>query len=329
MKKILTTALVVLACIVHIEADTQYKKRADFHAPINIMGDHTHSKKEIMTSYRFMSMFMHGNREGQSQKTVSDIHNAGFMKAPVDMTMNMHMLGVMYAPSNSLTLMSMIHVKKNTMNIDKKMMGKITRESKSTSGFGDIGISALYDIKNTKHYSIIGKAGLSLPVGSINEKDGGTTRLPYAMQLGSGTLDIPLSITYTRFYATFSSGVQANSILRTGRNAHRYRLGNHYNITAWIAKNLRKNLSLSARIHASISDDIEGSDSDINTMIAMSPTASTNTGRKTTDCSVGFNYIFKTGTRIASELTIPLIRQVDGYQLETDWQSTLGVQHAF
>ena len=38
--------------------------RPDGHAPIGVMGDHTHGGQEAMFSYRFMQMNMAGSRVG-------------------------------------------------------------------------------------------------------------------------------------------------------------------------------------------------------------------------------------------------------------------------
>lgn len=38
------------------------------HAPIGVMGDHQHGKGELMFSYRYMTMSMHGNRKGTDRQ---------------------------------------------------------------------------------------------------------------------------------------------------------------------------------------------------------------------------------------------------------------------
>ncbi|MGB0581855.1 MAG: transporter, partial [Limisphaerales bacterium] len=83
--------------------------RPDGHAPIGVMGDHYHGKNEWMFSYRYMFMAMDGNRNGNDQLTVAQTAAAGpFGVVPLKMVMQMHMLGVMYAPSDHLTLMGML-----------------------------------------------------------------------------------------------------------------------------------------------------------------------------------------------------------------------------
>ena len=92
----------------------------DGHAPIGVMGDHMHKAGEWMLSYRFMRMNMEGNRIGNNSVSPEDIvttvPNRFFGNpnqpptlrvVPTQMTMNMHMFGVMYAPSDVITLMAM------------------------------------------------------------------------------------------------------------------------------------------------------------------------------------------------------------------------------
>jgi len=47
----------------------EYTDRPDGHAPIGVMGDHTHEAGEWMLSYRYRLMFMDGNRDGTSSPT--------------------------------------------------------------------------------------------------------------------------------------------------------------------------------------------------------------------------------------------------------------------
>ena len=47
--------------------------RADSHAPIGVMGDHTHHKGEVMLAYRWMYMGMEGSRVGTDKIANSEI----------------------------------------------------------------------------------------------------------------------------------------------------------------------------------------------------------------------------------------------------------------
>ncbi|MCG8378138.1 MAG: hypothetical protein MI865_01550, partial [Proteobacteria bacterium] len=94
--------------------------RADSHAPIGVMGEHMHKQGEWMLSYRFMHMDMEGNRDGETELSPEQIiantanrffgiagQPANLRIVPTEMTMDMHMFGAMFAPTDWLTLMAM------------------------------------------------------------------------------------------------------------------------------------------------------------------------------------------------------------------------------
>ncbi|MHA1574245.1 MAG: transporter, partial [Alphaproteobacteria bacterium] len=137
--------------------------RADGHAPIGIMGDHVHKKGEWMFSYRYMHMDMDGSRIGtrnvSPQTIVSTVPNrfAGMMDQPATlrivplwMTMDMHMLGAMYAPTNDLTIMAMANYLEKEMRhityqggMGTTPLGLFTTKSE---GIGDTRITGLYQL---------------------------------------------------------------------------------------------------------------------------------------------------------------------------------------
>ncbi len=229
MKPFLNGAAVAAAAIcvaAPARADHERATIAKDHAPIGVMGDHMHEKGEIMFSLRAMRMNMEGNRIGTDAVSPEDIVTSvpnRFFGAPMqpptlrvvptDMTMDMYMVGAMYAPTNWLTLMAM------GMLVDKEMdhitfqgpagttrLGGFTT---SAAGFGDTKLAGLVRLiradegaaRHNAHLNL----GLSLPTGSIGETDqiltptGATPspRLPYPMQLRSGSFDLEPGVTYT------------------------------------------------------------------------------------------------------------------------------------
>jgi hypothetical protein len=201
--------------------------RADGHAPIGVMGDHMHKKGEWMLSYRYMHMDMDGNRIGTDDVSpdtiVTTVPNrfappATLRVVPLWMTMDMHMLGAMYAPTDN-------HVHLNL--------------------------------------------GLSLPTGSVTERGtiltpmGGTptVRLPYAMQLGTGTFDLLPGLTYTGRSSNLSWGTQFRSEIRLeNENDEGYAWGDLYGATGWVAYEWASWISTSFRLDAWTQDSISGID---------------------------------------------------------------------
>jgi hypothetical protein len=80
------------------------------------MGDHTHAAGGWMLSYRYMNMQMDGMRRGTDRVSSNKIFADDYAVSPEQMTMEMHMLGGMYAVNNRLTLMLMAHYIEKTMD---------------------------------------------------------------------------------------------------------------------------------------------------------------------------------------------------------------------
>lgn len=184
-----------------------------------------------------MRMAMAGNRKGTERIETDEVHK-DFMVAPLDMAMRMHMAGLIYAPSDAATLMAMAHWMDNSMNL-------VTRANEvadaSSSGVGDIGVSALIGIKNAGSVRAHLNAGVSIPVGSIEEMGvtpmsmGEEVQLPYPMQVGSGSWDLTPGLTVLAMTGRTSWGVQGKAKLRLNENSRGYRRGHELETTAWFA----------------------------------------------------------------------------------------------
>lgn len=109
----------------------------------------------------------------------------------------------------------------------------------SSSGVGDVNLSASYPAWNSGPHFVLVTAGLSLPVGSI-EQTGRTprdamrdTQLPYTMQIGSGTFDLTPGLVYTGRAETLRWGGELRGTLRLGETDRDYTLGDRLSVTAW------------------------------------------------------------------------------------------------
>lgn len=305
------------------------------HAPVAVMGDHTHKSGEWMFSYRYGRMEMDGNRDGTHSVSTAEIHQ-DFMLAPLEMTMEMHMFGAMYGISDEVTLMAMVPYKDLEMEMLTRpmSMGMMPANYKfktRSKGFGDIKVSALWNLMHADSSSLHATIGMGIPTGSIKKKDdnamGIRARMPYMMQLGSGTFDPILGLTYVNKKDQWSFGMQTLNTFRLGKNDEGYQLGNEYTATTWAGYNLNHNISLSLRIDAKAWEDIDGQDDELNVM--MAPTARTDLrGGERVDGLVGINYLHHSGHRLALELGLPLHQDLDGPQMETDYRLMLGWQYA-
>lgn len=332
-QRILETGILSLILMVPTAfADDWGNARPDAHAPLGVMGDHTHQAGEWMTSYRFMYMDMEGNRTDDDDVSTAEVL-ADFMVTPLDMQMEMHMVSVMYAPVDEVTLMVMVPYVSKEMAHRTRMGAQFTTK---TEGVGDIRLGTLVPVYHNGNHKVHLNAGVSLPTGSIRER-GDTpaaknAKLPYPMQLGSGTLDLMPGITYNGQSEHLSWGSQIQATLRTGTNAENYRLGHQADVHGWGAVKLTDWLSTSGRLTGSFWGDINGFDPDLNPrMIATADPR--RRGGSRLDLGLGVNtYIPEgalKGVRIAAEAVWPLYQNLEGPQLEQDWSLTVGAQVTF
>ena len=334
--------------------DERSASRPDAHAPISVMGDHTHSKGGWMLSYRHMSMEMDNLRRGSARVSSEEffLADGGYTVSPEWMSMNMHMLGIMYAPTERLTLMAMGNYLETEMTHEivsqmTAMMinGGDTKFTTHSRGLGDLEISALYRFylkENRKaHFGL----GLNLPTGSIDKKDrlpsmGGATKqqMPASMQLGAGTFDLLPSLTFVQQFEDWSWGAQANGVLRLeNKNSNNYRNGHKIELLGWAGYNLAQWLGLNGGLSYNYAGALKGVQTGVNRMGPNGRSVSTafgeNYGGHRLDLILGINFIKPSGFlenhRLSFDLRLPIWRDLNGYQLETNSVLTFGWQRAF
>lgn len=320
--------------------------RAASHAPIGVMGDHRHKAGEWMVSYRYMQGGMDGLREGTNDRDPAAVLQSGgnaYRILPSSMTMKMHMLGAMYAPTDdvTLTLMGSYLDKEMTHTTYAGMMGSAVAGEFTTHsrGWGDLRFGALVKLWEKDAHSFHGNLSLSIPTGSIKERDTvlmpngqyASRRMPYGMQLGSGTWDPTVGVTYNGRSGQLSWGSQYLATFRSGRNDEGYSLGDRHAFTGWAAYSPEPWFSLSARLAAHTQQEISGRDRQISGPV---PTADPgNYGGEQADLFLGTNLAGQRGLlrnhRLGLEVGLPVYQDANGLQLERDWSVVIGYQYAF
>lgn len=307
-----------------------------------------------MLSYRYMHMDMDGMRNGTDRVSSAEVFAAdgGYTVTPTEMSMDMQMFGLMYAPSDKLTLMLMAnyietemdHQLVSQMAADMINGGAMNFTTKS-SGWGDTKLSALYRFyleENRKaHFGL----GLSIPTGSIDEEDslpgmGGPAgrQMPASMQLGSGTYDLLPSVTYVQQFEDWSWGAQANGIIRLeNENDNGYRLGHVFELLGWGGYNLTDWMGISSGLSYKHSGKLYGTQDGVGQVGPNGRSVTTafkdNYGGERIDAILGLNLLgpsgWVKGHRLAVDIRLPLWQDLNGYQLETDSVVTIGWQKSF
>lgn len=313
-----------------IDHPTHHHNRPDAYAPIGIMGDHLHHKGGFMVSLRYMTMQMDGNISGSKSVDNMTIFQ-DYMVAPQSMRMDMLMIGVMYAPTDKLTLMLMQNMLSKEMQLQTRMGMEFSTES---TGLGDLKIGALYGLMSKVNSSIHINASVSLPTGSITIKDDtpmeNGVRLPYPMQLGSGTVDLIGSATYKGSSELFSWGAQPLVTIRTDTNSEGYQWGNEYVLNAWLSFKLTNWMSIATQLTGKTQEELSGADDQLNPM--MITTADTdNTGFTKFHSSLGLNFSFGDrdffrDLKAGISYGIPIYQNVKGYQMNDQSNLNLGLR---
>jgi hypothetical protein len=300
---------------------------------LNVIGGHTHPAGQKMFGYEFMFMDMSGHLSGTRDVSESEILKH-FPSASTGMTVEEHMLEVMYAPINELTLMAMLPIK----HIEMDMVMDGIHFTERSEGIGDLQVLALYTLLGSvsKGQRLLINAGMSFPTGSIDEKNTiagvGTFKLEYPMQLGSGTYDLRPGLTYLGESKKWAWGGEALTALRLGRNGNGYRLGNEYGLMGWVGYAVTDWFAPSLRINGRIWGNVHGADPDIDPTVDAEGDPHRQGGRRV-DLLMGTNFfvpigIFK-GTRVMMEAGLPIYENLDGPQLSTRWLFSAGLTYSF
>ena len=340
INKVLLTLVLLLGMNMNLLAggdpsEIVMKTRADSHAPISIMGDHTHKEGQVMFSYRYMTMGMDGYQSGSSSSNYTKARTkplgGNYMTVPEEMTMNMHMIGAMYAPSDDITLMIMGSYLDSEMKVKKHSNKK--KKTLESSGNGDTKVSILKNLAHNDNAKLHASLGLSLPTGSISKKDimfgSKEETLGYNMQLGSGTYDALPGLTYVYFEDNYSYGTQISSVLRIGKNSKDYALGNIYKSNIWFVVPFNdKQTSFSIASQFKFQGKIKGNHKDIKTIMSFAQDRDSS-GSKRIDISIGANHIFPNKIRASVEYIMPIYNDVNSVQLDSENALMFGLGFAY
>lgn len=309
-------------------------------APAGVMFDHMlHGEGDVMVGYRYM----YGQQAGdmlQGSSAVTDAVLAshacpapGCSLRPAYMNMHMHMLDLMYAPSDWLTLMLMPQFMDMNMSLQSlSMTGAEGMFKHATGGVGDTGMYALFKLFDGSGQHLHGGLGISAPTGESDIKlnpnghhHGGNSSqgggfIHYGMQLGSGTWDFKPSLTYSGQLDQWSWGAQVSGTVRMqNQNPSGYALGDLVQATAWSGYQLLDWLTATVRGVHTVQGGIRYGFNGAHPTDASVDFAS-NYGGRYWDLGLGLSAIVPTGdlagNRFSFEWLQPVADDVNGYQLE-------------
>jgi len=312
------------------------------------MGDHLHKSGEFMVSYRRMTMSMEGHRMGTDRLTSHHVFMQGYSAAATNMDMDMDMFGFMYAPSDNVTLMLMANhldmemtmemnphsgIDHGHMEMDTGMeMGHSAHMNHSTSGWGDVSLTALLRGWERGSHKMHWNLGLSAPTGSVSEMMHMQFQ-PYGMQLGSGTWDAKVGATYSGSNDRYGWGAQALGTVRLeSAGDSGFSRADAMEASIWGNWLANSKLSLSGRLKYSAEGARDGHYNGPHPHSAPNHFTA-NYGGDILEALLGLNYLFTDGTlkghRLALEYGKPIYQQLNGVGMNRKDTVTLGWQYAW
>jgi hypothetical protein len=205
-----------------------------------------------------------------------------------------------------------------TMNMPGMVMTGNMAHDMKTSGFGDVSLTGLYSLLNSKRNHLLVSGGLSIPTGSIQSKGDAESmspgiRYPYMMQQGSGTWDVLPGLTYTYKNDKVMASSQVSTIIRTGYNAVGYKLGNEVTFNNWVSYQWFKWFSTSLRGEFIQLGKMNGRDPSYSAYIDPSSNPM-NYGGSTAYGYIGANFFFLNRNKVGFEVGLPVYQQTYGIQ---------------
>jgi len=324
--------------------------------PAGVMFGHMMDKtNDVMVGYRYMYSRQSGDMlHGSNTASDLDIVNNGCGKGskrcrltPTYMDMHMHMLDIMYAPTDWLNLMLMPQFMDMEMNLREldgappvPQGGHVhTGTGHATGGVGDTGMYALVKLFNAPMHHVHLGLGLSAPTGDVDiklrrnhQQDEGF--IHYGMQLGSGTWDFKPSLTYTGKFDDWSWGAQVSGTKRLeDNNETGFAFGDIFQSTAWGGYNLAHWLSASIRGLYTDQNAVSGRFNptpgvvDIKLVKNVNPQSGPmdypgSYGGRYWDIGFGINAVVPSGEWAGNSLGVewlqPIETDVNGYQLDRE-----------
>ena len=298
-----------------------------------------HETNSVQFSLKVMQMHMRGSKIGQDNATNAQIlatanQNGGMFSqlrmVPEEMDCLMIMAGAMTKLSNQTHLMIMVPYIEKEMRIRSyNANGTAIGAFQTTSeGLGDIKVKLARPIRQTNHGHWTAMAEFSLPTGSTDEQGVVLTpmgqyalkRLPYGMQLGSGTFDIKPGLQGHFTTGDWRIVTSLSARIHLGRGDEGYAYGDEIEAGLSIGRQIGEmlaSLDLNMRSAASI----DGKDAQINAPIQTAQTSFYGGQRATLTARLTLK------DRLSAFITAPIYEDLHGPQMSLD--HSLGVQAHF
>ena len=314
--------------------------------PLNLTGGGIPEPHEFRFKVSEMIMKMGPLRDGTDDILSTDLVGPNstadkFPAVPRSMTQYMTMFGGAYSFSDNFAVMAMTNVTVNEMPMEI-LPAQGTNFAMTSAGLGDItilGKSRVYSNDNlapTKQVSLL--YGLSFPTGAIDKQFTNSTPngvngtlLPFKMQLGSGTFDPIIGMTYQASRDPFWWGFNTQLEAHVYDNDQGYHRGQEFRYDFYAMKQVHDKWVIQAQLNGwlegKFSDEPDNGKSLGHGHAGINP-ANTflsplfdpdNQGGHKVALALGFQYQHIPLHIMELTATLPIYQNLNGPQLRDNW----------
>ena len=315
--------------------------------PVGVNLAHALPAGKLVTMYTRGFMHLEGLKIGREEVTpeqvVTTVPNRFFglpeqpptlRIVPLKANMQTQMMGAVYGLADGISLfVAGSYVDKTQELLTFKGPAGTTRlgtATQHTEGFGDTRAGAVLRLYQAPGVNLTGILGLTIPTGALDEIAFPLTpmgmrvarRANYGLQLGTGTYDGLLGLTYMGQSGPLGWGAAYRGrIPLESENDEGYRWSDQHVLTGWLSYAFTQGLSGTARLEGSTQDPIEGIDPKI-----IGPARGANPdfyGGERIEAFLGLNATTMLAgigaARVGIEAGTPLYENVEGPQLSKEW----------
>lgn len=318
--------------VVEYAAPLDAWSRPDDRPPVAAWWTETIPEGSWRFGYRYENLSYDGLGDGRSDFSSKKLEKRGFDEIPEELAVRTHTLEVTYGAREFTSVYATLPFHVKELEGDATA-GDLDQEN---SGLGDLILGFTHHCCSDEDGGrMMWHLGLGIPTGSVDEKGdapgGGSERLSYPMQLGTGTFTVHPGVYWIENEDTWTWGVGARWRVHLSKNDEGYAPGDTATFQAWGSREVAEDLIGTLRLQSSFMGDYHGEDDELDKNVNPLNDEHRQGGLRT-DVFAGLGWELggeEHASRLDLEVGVPVDEWLDGPQMSNEWTVGFGWRYSF